>query len=800
MDSLLHDLRFALRTLRRNIGFTVAAVLTLALGIGANAAIFGLVNGILLKPLPYADPDRLVMVWGRYPDFGRTSTSLPDFRDWRDQATSFAGMAARHGTLFNLTGEGEPEQLRADRVTANFFETLGVRPFLGRDFRTEEERIGGDDDVVVLSHAFWQRRFAGDRAMVGQPIQLSGRPYTVIGVAPEGFSFGPDVDLWAPARVDTTANRRSEYLTVFGRLEPGVPLQRAQAEMAAVLARLAEQYPETNGRLQSEVIGLRDDVVGGARSALFLFAGAVGLVLLIACANVANLLLARASSRSREIAVRMAIGAGRGRLMRQIITESVLLALLGAGVGLLIAVWGIEALRVAGDGLLPRMGEVRVDGAVVLFSVIVACVTGVVFGFAPAMRLSGGAMHAALKEGARGASAGAAGRLRNGLVLGEVAVALLLLVGAGLLMRSFQRLTEVDVGFDARGVLTYELLLPRARFPEPAQLPQFYDRLLESSRALPGVQAAAVADGVPMGGAGYITFAIEGRTPPPDAGEDLQPFAVSPEHFAALGIPLRSGRLFTTGDAGDAPDVVVINEEMARRFFDGRDPVGRRITFGDPADTAATWRTVVGVVGNVAQEGVTAAPYPQLYLPIAQNPSRAVVVELRTAGDPMALAAAARQVVRSMDAELPVTEMRTMEDRVAADLARPRINVVLIGIFAGVALLLAAVGIYGVISYTVVQRTREIGIRMALGANTEDVRRLVVRQGMTPVLGGIGIGLVAAVVASRLLRSLVYGVSTTDPLTFVLVALFLAAVALLATYLPARHATRVQPVIALRED
>jgi putative ABC transport system permease protein len=774
------DLRYSLRALRRAPAFTLAAVLTLALGIGANSAIFSVVNSVLLRPLPYERPEELVLVAGRYPEFGRTGTSLPDFRDWRDQTTrTFAQMAARHGTAFNLTGAGEPERLVADRVTANFFATLGVRPQLGRGFLPGEDRVGGDDDVVVLSHGFWQRRFGGDAAVVGRAIQLSGRPYTVVGVAPPEFRFGRAVDLWATVRTDSSAGaatqRRSEFLEVLGRLRPGVTPEQGATELAGVVRRLAEQYPETNGSLQSEVVGLQDDLVREARPAILAFMGAVGMVLLIACANVANLLLARAATREREVAVRVALGAGRGRLVRQLLTESALLSLIGGAIGLTLAAWAVAAVRSASVQFLPRQAEVAVDGRVVLFSLALALLTGVVFGLAPAVRLAGGSLQGMLRESARGSTGGgAAARLRSALVLGEVAVALVLLVGAGLLIRSFEKLNAVDVGFDPRGVLTYRVLFPAAKYQDVEQLPAHYASLLERTRTIPGVQAAALSQELPMMGSGYITFTIAGRPPvearADAAPEDLQPFFVTPAYFKALGVPLRRGRLFSEADAPGAPPVALINEEMARRFYTtGGDPIGSRVTFGNPDDTSAVWWTVVGVVGNVAQEGVTARPYPQLYRPLLQDPSRAVFVSLRTTRDPLTLAAPARQALKALDPDLPLSDLQTLEARVAESIARPRVSVVLLTAFAWVALTLAAVGIYGVMAYTVVQRTREIGVRMALGATPGDVQRLVVGQAMRPALLGVAVGVAAALLASRLVASLLYGVSAADPLTFVLV-------------------------------
>jgi putative ABC transport system permease protein len=802
---MMADLRYALRALARAPGFTLAVVLTLALGIGANSAVFSVVHSVLLRPLPYSEPERLVYIHGRYPAFGRTSTSLPDFQDLRASTHSFEQIAGRHGTGFVLTGQGEPERVVADRVTANFFSVLGVRPTLGRAFLPEEEQMGGDDRVVVLSHGYWQRRFGGDPQIIGRRLTLGIASYSVIGVAPADFRYGRDIDLWAPVRADTTMPRRLEFLDIIARLKPGVTVAQADADVDAVLRRLAEQYPATNTSFRGEVIGLRDDLVGGVRPALFAFMGAVALVLLIACANVANLLLARAAVRDREVAVRVALGAGRARLIRQLLTESVVLAVLGGVAGIALATWGVAAISATSVQVLPRQTEIGMNVTVIVFSLAVSVLTGLLFGLVPALRLTGGSLHGALRDGSRGSTSGALARLRSALVLGEVAVALVLLVGAGLLIRSFDKLTQVDLGFQPGGVLTYALTFPSAKFRDVEQLPALYDAVLARSRTIPGVRSAAISADLPMSGASYISFSIAGRPPqPPSTGglpQDLQPFAVSPDYFAALGIPLRRGRLFEPTDGPDALGVAVINEELARRFFsDGRDPIGSRITFDDPADTAATWRTVVGIVGDVAQEGVTAKPYAQLYRSVLQVPSRTVYVSLRTDRDPSLLAPAAREAVRAVDRDLLVNDIQPLEARVTGNIARPRFSVLLLSGFSAVALLLAAIGIYGVMAYTVAQRTREIGVRMALGADPAHVQRLVVRQGMQPALVGIGVGLLAALAASRLITSLLYGVSALDPVTFVLVPLFLAGIALLATYLPARRATHVAPTVALRND
>ncbi|MFL5617217.1 MAG: ABC transporter permease [Gemmatimonadaceae bacterium] len=800
---MMADLRYAVRALLRSPGFTLAVVVTLALGIGANSAIFSIVYGVLLRPLPYAQPDRLVVLYGRYPNFGRTGTSLPDFRDWRDRSHSFEQLAARHSGAFVLTGEGEPERVLADRVTSNFFTTLGVKPLLGRAFLPEEDRMSGDRQVVVLSHGYWQRRFGGEARVVGRQIQLNGRPWTVVGVAPPEFRFGQAVDMWTPTVVDTVMNRRAEYLDVIGRLKPGVTVEQASADMAAVIRQLAQLYPQTNATITSEVIGLEEDLVKDVRLALYAFVGAVLLVLLIACANVANLLLARAAVREHEVAVRVALGAGRGRLVRQLLTESMVLALLGGVAGIALATWAVAAVGASGAEFLPRQHEIGMNSTVVVFSLLLSAATGLVFGLAPALRLSRGPLNATLRDGARGATGGSLARLRGTLVLGEVALALVLLVGAGLLIRSFEKLTRVDLGFEPSTVLTCNLTFPSAKFPDRTLLPPVYRSLLDRMRSLPGVRTAAISASLPMEGASYVSYTIEGIGPrdtrPDSPPEDVQPFAVSPDYFAALGVPLRRGRLISANDDAKAPRIALVNDEMARFAFAGADPVGHRITFGNPSDTAG-WMTIVGVVGNVAQEGVTAKPYQQIYRPIEQAPSRSVYMSLRTDRDPVSLAASARAAVRDIDRDLVVNEVQPLEARVAQSVARPRLSVWLLTSFSALALLLAAIGIYGVMAYTVAQRTREIGVRMALGADPGNVKRLVVRQGMRPALLGVAVGLLVSLAASRFIASLLYGVSALDPLTFVLVPLFLSGVALAATYLPARRASLVSPTAALQSE
>ncbi len=797
MDTLLQDLRFGLRMLLRQPAFTTLVVLTLALGIGANTAIFSVVDGVLLRPLPYPAPERLAMVWGKHASIGRETASMPDFLDWREGTPSFANLAAFHFAALNRTGEGEPERLIAMRATANFFQTLGVTLAKGRGFEVGEDRRGANS-VAVLSHGYWTRHFGANPAVLGRSLTLDGVPHTIIGVAPEGFRLVQDAELWVPLATDQEQGRRADFLRVIGRLAPGATLERAQAELTSVMQRLEQQYPNTNARWTAEAVSLREELVGDSRPALLVFMGAVGLVLLIACANVANLMLARAARRQRELAVRAALGASSGRLVRQLLTESVLLALMGGGLGLLLAVWGIDALRVARLGLIPSHVEPGIDGRVLAFTLVLSVVTGMLFGLAPALRLPDKALDHTLRAGARGLTGGLGLRqLRGILVLAEVAIALVLLVGAALLLRSFERLQRVEPGFQPEGVLTVRLSLPRTKYPDDARLEAFSGQLEERVRAAPGVRSAALASTVPLGaGAGTYDFSIEGR-PLADPGlvQDTETFSVSPGYFPTLGIPLKAGRLLESGDGASAPGVAVISEAMARRFWPGQEPLGARLSLD-----GERWFTVVGVVGDVRNATLAKEPYPQLYLPFAQMPMSSMYLAVRAAGEPRALVGTLRREVAALDAELPLADIRTMDERLSRSVEQPRVNVLLLGGFAGVALLLAGLGIYGVISQSVAQRTREIGIRMALGARPGDVLRLMIHQGMTPALVGIVLGLVAAGLGSRVLASLLYGVSATDPLSFATVPLFLAAVAFFAAWLPARRATRVDPTEALRQE
>ncbi len=803
MDSVLQDLRYAFRALRQHPAFTLTAVLTLGLGIGANVAIFSVVNAVLLRPLPFEQPDRLVRVWGLHPQIGHEAASLPDFLDWRAQTPSFEGLSALANTRFALTGAGEPEMIRGALVSADFFRTLGVSPLRGRMFAPGEDTRAAAR-VAVLGEGLWRRRFGGDPGVLGRPVQLNGTAYTVVGIAPASARIQGPVDAWTTLATDTTLERRADFLHVIGRLKAGVSLTRGQDDMRAVARRLAGQYPATNTNWSVDVLPLREAMVGPVRTALLLFMLAVGLVLLIACANVANLMLARAAARGQEVVIRTALGASRGRLLRQLLTESVVLGLLGGGLGVLVAAWGVQGLGALGPGTLPRAEEVGLDGRALAFALVLSVTTGLLFGLAPAARLAGGTLPGAGRDGSRSVAGGAGLRnLRGGLVLGEVALAFMLLVGAGLLVRSFDRLLRVEPGFKTEGLLTARLLLPRAKYEDDATQAAFLAEVTGRLSALPSVRSAAVVTDAPLGDSPpYVSFAIEGQpTRPAGTVHDVQLFSASADYFSTLGVPVVAGRAFDPSDRAQAPLVAVINHAAAVRYFGGRNPIGARLTFGERTDTAALWRTVVGVVGDVRQEGLGQPPYPQVYVPVAQSPDRWIVLVARTAvRNPLTLGPDVRGAVAALDRDLALSDVSTMEQRISGITARPRVSALVLGSFAVTALLLAAIGIYGVVSYGVLQRTRELGIRMALGAGRGAVLGMVVRQGLTPVAAGISVGMVGAWAAGRVLRSLLFQVETTDAPTFLAVTAFLAAAAILACYLPARRAALADPVDSLRSE
>jgi len=807
LGDLLHDLRYAARTQLKNPAFTIVAVITLALGIGANTAIFSVVNTVLLRPLPYKDPDRLMMVWEEASKHGypRDTPTAANFVDWRDQNQVFEGMAAMLEASFNLTGTGDPERLEGNRVSAALFPLLGVEPQIGRVFTAAEDQPGSQR-VVLLSYGLWQRRFGGDPGIVGKSLTLNGDSYTAVGVMPARFHFPTINDqVWVPIAFspEEAGNRNVHYLRVLARLKPGVTMSQAQTEMSTIATRLQQQYPQTNTDVGAVVTSLQEQLVGDIRPALLILLGAVALVLLIACANVANLLLARAAVRQKEIAVRVALGARRWRLIRQFLTESVLLSTLGGIVGLAIAYGGLFLLKAFIPENISQAREISIDFKVLGFTLLVSLATGVIFGLAPAIQAVRFNQIETLKEGGRDAATGGSGkRLRSLLVTAEVAISLVLLIGAGLLLNSFLRLRNVDPGFRIDNLLTMKIVLPEPKYEEAARRSQFYTDLVQRVEGLAGVRSAAVTTSLPLYSQGNSTsIGIEGRPAPPPGQEPIiVTRVISPEYFDTMGIPLLQGRQFTEQDTATSPNVVVISETMARRYWPNEDPIGKRIATGrirKPED----WIQVIGVVKDVRQFKLTIDPKPQMYLSHKQAefffPEDLVV---RTDVDPTSMAATVRNAVWQIDKDQPVSNIQTMEEILADSIARQRFSMLLLAIFAGVALVLAAVGIYGVMSYSVAQRTHEIGIRMALGAQTGSVLKLAVGYGMKLVGIGIVIGLIAAFALTRVMSTLLFGVTATDPATFTLISLLLICVAAIASYVPARRATKVDPMIALRYE
>jgi putative ABC transport system permease protein len=806
VDTFLQDLRYAGRTLLRSPGFTAIALLTLALGIGANSAVFSVVRAVLLRPLPYPAPERLVRVYtiGREGDLSVFSPA--NFRDARTANRSLEHMSFATRAGLNLTGRGDAIQLDAARVGQDFFQTLGVRPLLGR-WLLPEENEPGRDRVVVLSHALWQQRFGGDAAIVGRTVRLDGEPYEVVGVMPEGFSYPEGREAWVPMEYDASflgeQNRGSYFLPAFGRLKPGVSAEAAATELAAIGRRLEQEHPETNTGWKMTVVPLREAMVGEVRPALLVLLGAVGLVLLIACANVANLLLARATAREGEMAVRAALGASRARMVRQLLTESLLLGTVGGGLGLLLALWGAHWLLELRPRGIPRLDGVGVDATVVAFTAGVAVITGLLFGVIPALQSTRAGLSGALKEGGRGAlGRRGSARVRDALVVAEMALALVLLAGAGLLVRSFVTLRSVDPGFRGESVLTFGIQLPDAAYDTEQKRVEFHDRLVERLEALPGARSAAVVSVIPLGNrASWQSFEVAGREPAEHGNEPvLQVLAATPDYHRTLSIPLLAGRGLVPEDRSGAPRVAVLNESAVRRFFPDANPIGARITFDDLAADSVTWWEVVGVVGDVRQMSLEEGENPAVYLPEAQVGESVVDVVVRTAVPPMALAGPVKQAVAALDPNVPVSGLRPLQDAVARSVSQPRFYMTLLSIFAAVALALATIGIFGVVRYAVAQRTREIGIRMALGADSRSVIRLVVGGALTLAGAGVGLGVLGALAGTRLLSSLLYGVSPTDPLTFVAVGALLFAAALLASLLPARRATRLDPNVALRAE
>jgi len=809
MDALLQDVRYGLRRLRAAPAFAATVVLTLALGIGANTAIFSVVNALLLRALPYADPGRLVTIEHLYPalDGMQAPVSAAGFAQYRDDTRSFAGMAVESGWGPNLTGTGDPERLVGARVSGQFFPTLGVAPLLGRTLRPDEDRPG-ENHVVVLSHGLWLRLFGGEPSAVGRTMQLNGEAYEIVGVMPPTFRdfWNRRAELWTPLALPpdryTDGQWTNEWLSLVARLKPGVSEEQARAEMRAHAEGMKQREPDEFPPDWSLVVtSLNAKSSGESRPALLVLLGAVGFVLLIACANVANLLLARGASRLREVAVRSALGASGRALVRQLLVESLILALVGGLAGLVLGAVGVRALVAWNPADLPWASDIRVDGVVLAFTAGVALLTGTLFGLVPALQTSRSDLQSVIKEGSRGMAAERGGQtLRRSLVVAEVALALVLLAGSGLLLKSFTRLQSVDPGFRPERLLTFTVALPVAKYPNDTARIAFFDRLLPRLAALPGVEAAGGTSVLPFGG-GWSTgsFDVEGYTPgegQPGPWGDIR--TVTPGYLAALGAPLLRGRQLSVDDGPGRPPVVVVDEEMARRYWPNADPIGKRITFGP--DSAPEWIEVVGVVGHTAHEGLDAEKRVQLYFSHRQGNPGQLAIALRTRGEPTALTAAARAAVREIDPDQPIANVRTMAELVDTSLGGRRLAAVLLTVFAGVALLMASVGIYGVMSYAVAQRTRELGVRVALGASRASVLRLVVRQGMTLVLAGVAIGVAGAAGLSRLIASQLYAVRGTDPATFGAVAVVLVTIALVAILVPAMRAMRLDPVVALRED
>ncbi len=814
MGTFWQDMRYGARILLKNPGFTLIAVITLALGIGANTALFSVIYRVLLNPLPYPEAERLMTLWSV--DLRRAgskeATSGLDLADWRRQSKSFDGMAGWFEIDHILTEGETPQRVGCVWVTADLFPMLGVQPILGRffepaEFKTEQPR------EVILSHKLWQERFGSTRDLPGKSISINQKSYTVVGIMPPGFQFPmqPDrIEVWMPApeseKMGPFGQRNARLMNVIGRLKPDVAQEQAQAELDLVTAALRAQYPTTNQHYGARIIPAVENLTGSLRRPLFVLFGAVGCVLLIACVNVAGLLLARGAARQHEMAVRAALGGSRRRITRQLLTESLILACLAGALGVLLAAWGVDALLTLHPGYLPGNEQIAMDSSVLLFTLLLSLLTGVVFGLAPAWSSSKIDLTTSLKEGARAATDSLTQRrIRNALVVAEIALALVLLTGAGLLMNSFWRLRQVDPGFDPHNVLTLRLSLDGFKYTKPEQLTDWFHRLQERLQAIPGVRSASVVMPVPLHGLTYLEdftfpFEIEGRPHAANEHPRIGGYGVQPGYFGTMGIQLIAGRDFTARDNGTAPPVVIVSEEFARRYFPGEIPLGRRIRVFWPWDSLPSWREIVGVAGDVKGHRLDAAAKPEIYTAHAQTPFNEMYVAIKTDVAPQSIVGAVRSAVQSLEKHQPFYDIRTMEERIGASVAQQRFSMLLLTLFAAVALILTTVGLYSVMAYTVAQRTHEIGIRMALGAQSLDVLRLVMKQGITLALIGVAIGMAASFALTRLMKSLLFGVSATDPLTFITIALLLTMIALLACWIPARRATKVDPMVALRYE
>ena len=807
MNKLIQDLRYGIRTLLKKPGFTIVAVATLALGMGASTVIFTVVDAALLRGLPYRESNRLYHLWERTPkqDFPKREFSYPDYQDYQ-QNTVFEGLAAYTGGGAILTGLGDPERIAAPRASANFFSVLGVDPVIGRTFQQGEDQPNGPR-VAVLTYGFWQRRFGGEHSVLGKAITINGQSYTVVGVLPASFQFAlRNSDLWIPYQpTQNQLTRRFLHGTnLIGRLKPGVTPEQAESEMNVIASRIEQQYNDSHAGTTARVVPLQEEIVGTVRPILFVLLAAVAFVLLIACANVASLLLTRSLARQKEVAVRAALGASRWRVVRQLLTEALLLSLAGGAAGLVIAYWGLPALvaTLPQNQLIamPFLSSVQIDRGILGFSFGLSLLTGIVFGIVPALQSSRLDLNEVLKEGGRHSSAGAGQRLRSALVVGEIAMAVVLLVGAGLMMKSLLRLLQTNVGFNTENLLTMGIVLSPAKYMEANQVSSFYAQLHQRVRALPGVVGAGTVDILPLTGGNTTRFNVDGDPiPPPGKETEANTRVVNDHYFQTIGVPLIAGRLFDERDQNGTQPVVIIGKTIADRLFAGRDPVGRKLRYPsiqvDPI-------TIVGVVGDVKITGLDEEIRPVLYYPLRQSGGFNANLVVRTNTDPTSLANAVRSEVRNLDPDAAILNVNTMEGVISQTPASfiRRFPALLIGIFAGVALLLASIGIYGVVSYSVSQQIHYIGIRMALGAGPSDILRMVLKQGMILALAGIAIGVVAALALMRLLTTLLYQVKTTDITTFAIVSGTLFAVALLACYLPARRATKVDPLVALRYE
>jgi putative ABC transport system permease protein len=807
MHTLLKDIRYGLRGLLKYPGFTAIAVITLALGIGANTAIFSVVNAVVLRPLPYTQPERLVMLLGTRDSNNEQPASFADFNDFQSQTKTLETVAAV-SPLWSLTlsGDGEPEQLQGLYASANLFQMLGVMPEKGRAFLPDDDRVGGAP-VAIVSNGLWQRRFGGDPNLVGKVLTLSGNPTTIIGIMPAGFQFlEPNAELWLPLQQNQFANsvRNVRLLSMVGRLRPDVTLQQASAELSTIARQLAMQYPDSNSNVGLRLVPLLEQTIAGVKPALKLLFGSVGMVLLIACANVVNLMLVRGASRRKEIAVRAALGASRLRLIRQLLTESVTLSLFGGALGVLLATWGTRVLLSLNPFQLPRADTIGIDVTVLAFTLAASFITGIAFGLAPAWQTLRLDLNTTLKEGGRSAAPESGQRkLSNLLVVAEMAMAMVLLIGAGLLIRSFIRLLEVNPGFVTENILTFQIGLPSTSYHEATKRIALMQQLETSLRALPEVSSVGYVTRLPlMSSLNNVTtfLAIEDRPVPAGERPEIDFRRASTGYFQTMGIPLLAGRLVTEQDVANNNSYVLINDAMAKRFWPGQDPVGKRISTATSTGQQTQWTTITGVVGSVRHLGLDVEPRPELYYHTNTVPPFGPVVVIRTTSDPLRVIAGVRAKIRELDPELPIARVASMEQLVEQSIAQRRFGMFLLSLFAMFAVLLAGVGIYGVMSYSVSQRTQEIGIRMALGACSRDVLRLIVSHGMALALFGVGIGLVGALALTRLMARLLFAVKPTDALTFALVALGLIVVALLACYLPARRATKVDPLVALRYE